>query len=62
MSYMRVDGLNMNHITIHRRLKFNVKKSNDFLSSHMKLNLSRSCLIIWFRFNPLTRMRYFSLI
>lgn len=46
---MRVRELNLDRITKHGGLRFNVKKSHDFLSGYMTLNLDRSCLVIRFK-------------
>lgn len=37
--HKRVRGLNLDRITIHEQLRFNVKNSYEFLSNHMLLNL-----------------------
>jgi len=43
--------LNLNRIIIYKRLRFNIKKSHNFLNNHMSLNLNPLYLIIWSKFN-----------
>jgi len=38
--------LNLDRLIIHKELRFNVKKLNNFLNDHMILNINRSCLFI----------------
>lgn len=53
VSYMRVRvrRLNLDCITKHGQLKFNLKKSCDFISNHITLNLNHLCMIIQSKFN-----------
>lgn len=52
----------LDRITINEGLRFNVKKSHDFLCNNIILNFDHLCLIIRLRFNHLTFICYLYLV